>query len=90
MSADMLPAPRSLQGREEIQEDDMFTALEKIQQERLGGSMNSSQSSDETVRMGNGDCTWCGIRDKPRSAIASHHEMPADTRVSRDICQPGN
>ena len=44
----------SPQGREEIQEDDLFTALEKIQQERLGGSMNSSQSTDETVRMAGG------------------------------------
>jgi hypothetical protein len=45
--SDVICAP---QGREEIQEDDLFTALEKIQQERLGGSMNSSQSTDETVR----------------------------------------
>lgn len=37
------------QGREEIEEDDMFTALEKIQQERLGGAVDSGQSSDETV-----------------------------------------
>jgi hypothetical protein len=44
-------SPCTCQGREEIQEDDLFTALEKIQQERLGGSMNSSQSTDETVRI---------------------------------------
>jgi hypothetical protein len=50
VSAPRVP-PASCQGREEIQEDDLFTALEKIQQERLGGSMNSSQSTDETVRM---------------------------------------
>lgn len=37
------------QGREEIEEDDMFTALEKIQQERLGGAVDGGQSSDETV-----------------------------------------
>ena len=56
----------SPQGREEIQEDDLFTALEKIQQERLGGSMNSSQSTDETVRIAWDrtpqwcDATWRG------------------------------
>jgi hypothetical protein len=47
------------QGREEIQEDDLFTALEKIQQERLGGSMNSSQSTDETVRMAQDRLSLC-------------------------------
>jgi hypothetical protein len=44
------------QGREEIEEDDLFTALEKIQQERLGGGMNSSNSSDETVRISRNRC----------------------------------
>lgn len=39
------------QGREEIGEDDLFTALEKIQTERLGGAVDSSQSDEAQVHL---------------------------------------
>lgn len=65
----------SHQGREEIQEDDLFTALEKIQQERLGGSMNSSQSTDETVRT---------ARDRSLTAVLScSMDRPAHSTDAR-------
>ncbi len=34
------------QGREEINEDDLFTTLEQLQRERLGGKVDNSRSED--------------------------------------------